>query len=81
MANKCKSMILNQVIRKVKRILREMSEPQFGTNLKVKVNPCTREYAINKMKLTSLNYPFLENTMSAIERASIQEAVDYEIPV
>ena len=61
-----KTMIINRVIRKAKRILRKKSEPQPEANLKIKLNPSNREQSIR-------------NSTSVIKRASMQEAVDYEI--
>ena len=46
--------------------MRKKSEPQPEANLKVKLNPSNREQSIR-------------NSTSVIERASMQEAVDYEI--
>ena len=60
------SIIVSRVIRKAKRILRKKSKKRTKANLKVESTPCNGEHLI-------------ANSMSIIECASMQEAVDYEI--
>ena len=58
--------VISRAICKAKRILRMKSEPRTEANLKVKLTAPVEEQAIT-------------NSMSFLERASMKEAVDYEI--
>ena len=61
-----KQKVVSRAIRKAKRFLRKKSEPRTEANLKVESPPHSEE-------------PLITKAMSFLERASMKEAVDYEI--
>ena len=61
-----KPKVVSRAIRNANRLLRKKSEPRTEANLKVKLTPHHEEQSITK-------------SMTILELASMQEAVDYEI--
>ena len=61
-----KPLVISRAIRKTKRILRKKSKPRTEANLKVESPSHNGEQLIT-------------DSMSILERASMQEATDYEI--
>lgn len=77
-----KSIIISRVISKAKRILRKKSEPKPRLNWKSSVSLATRKNQYAELNRFGLNPPrnwIPRNLMSVIKRASLREAVDYEI--